>query len=130
MEVLSIPPELQEAVACHMALRTLGFQADDIFLLIVPEKDKFRIGMEVKYIEQSLAFSIGWSDLSKEELTQTWVDLSKAISDHIISDIKLQEIWENSKIHQDRMLLIQNLIVKGMTPWGDSKELPDLASLN
>lgn len=102
---------LKECLAVWEALRTLGFQAKDIYLLVTPDS----VGIEFDAKGERHAILAGKCSLPADEIQRQWLDLAQwwnAVATHA----EKEDLWLKSKVGQDPMPLLSALVVKGLMP--------------
>lgn len=115
MDVLSIPREIKDAVCLHQLLRKAGIPTDDLFLAL-PREDK-RFGIDIKGMGVII---LGRTQLTAEELSKGWEELSTAINNRMIGDEALNQMLRESVVSQGPMIayLATVLVEAGYKPPG------------
>jgi hypothetical protein len=113
------PDPIKECWATHEALRTLGFEADDIYVSSGKAADQpFNppaLFLVLKTQGKEFVVTLGLYDSEKavDEAMDLWSDFAERFNDKTFSDEVMAEIFEASNVGKNKALFATALLSKG-----------------
>jgi hypothetical protein len=119
---LSYPEEIRECWAVHQVLRTLGFPADDIF--VVSGRDARRpcappalfVELQAGDLEFSVTLAVYESAESVEETMTRWTEFVIHFNEGDFDQSVMEEIYQASNVMKNKAQFLVALANKGIKP--------------
>lgn len=118
MRLADFDPALVEALCFYEGFRHLGFTPDELFLAVSPDPTKWRantkttVMMVISRGGEQYDAPAGESDASPLHLMREWQRLAELWNSGQISREEFGPYWANSKLRQNGVLYISQMVVK------------------
>lgn len=112
---MNMHPAIRESLAAHEALRMLGFQSEDIYLMIQkhPETEQLVPTVILKTQGKQFYITTGIWDRPEEEFYSEW-DAACQAWNETLTKPEMDEIWYGSVVQQTPVQLVMALRAKGI----------------